>query len=146
MAHALHIEKLLRVFCKKLSKFRLFPSSSVGAIGENHARKYLQKKGFRFIANNWRCPFGELDLIMSDGNSLVIIEVKTRLDSKNARRNLFENITLKKQQQLRLLTKVFVQENLLRDKKIAIRIDAIGVVLSRNKNKILHLRHIKGAV
>jgi len=50
----------------------------LGATGELLARRHLEKKGYRFVAANWRRPYGELDLIMRDGDVLVFVEVKTR--------------------------------------------------------------------
>lgn len=38
----------------------------------------LEAAGYRFIAANWQCPVGELDLVMEDGRELVFVEVKTR--------------------------------------------------------------------
>ena len=49
-----------------------------GSSGEAHARRYLEARGYVFIAQNWHCPIGELDIVMSDGNELVFVEVKTR--------------------------------------------------------------------
>ena len=50
----------------------------LGAAGEQFARRHLEQRGYRFVAANWRRPYGELDLIMRDGNVLVFVEVKTR--------------------------------------------------------------------
>ena len=50
----------------------------LGAGGERLARRHLEQKGYRFVAANWRRPYGELDLIMRDGDVLVFVEVKTR--------------------------------------------------------------------
>jgi putative endonuclease len=50
----------------------------LGAAGERHARRHLERCGYQFVAANWRCRAGELDLIMRDGDVLVFVEVKTR--------------------------------------------------------------------
>lgn len=50
----------------------------LGTAGEGHARRYLEAKGYVFVASGWRTPTGELDLVMWDGSELVFIEVKTR--------------------------------------------------------------------
>jgi putative endonuclease len=42
---------------------------------------YLRGLGYRIIERNWRSPFGELDIIARDGDSLVIVEVKARTGS-----------------------------------------------------------------
>lgn len=52
-----------------------------GAWGERQAEAFLKKRGFRILARNWRNPRDlrdELDLVCSDGDVLVFVEVKTR--------------------------------------------------------------------
>lgn len=52
----------------------------LGSLGEEDAGKYLQKnKGFRLIGRNFRTKWGELDLIMEEGKTLVFVEVKARV-------------------------------------------------------------------
>ena len=50
----------------------------LGAAGELLARRHLERRGYRFVGANWRRPYGELDLIMRDGDVVVFVEVKTR--------------------------------------------------------------------
>jgi putative endonuclease len=50
----------------------------LGAAGEAAARRHLERLGYTFVTANWRCPSGELDLVMWDGETLVFVEVKTR--------------------------------------------------------------------
>jgi putative endonuclease len=50
----------------------------LGAAGEAAARRHLERLGYTFVTANWRCPSGELDLVMRDGQFLVFVEVKTR--------------------------------------------------------------------
>jgi len=53
-----------------------------GRYGEHLARKFLEKKGFKFIEKNFKTPrWGEVDLIMKDGDTIVFVEVKTRSES-----------------------------------------------------------------
>ena len=54
------------------------PRRRLGDQGEGHARRYLEARGYAFVTANWRCPAGELDLVMRDGDELVFVEVKTR--------------------------------------------------------------------
>ena len=49
-----------------------------GRWGEEQASEYLRQKGFRLVAANWQCRFGEIDLIAEDGNFLCFVEVKLR--------------------------------------------------------------------
>ncbi len=49
-----------------------------GRFGERAARKFLQSKNYRILAQNWRTRVGELDLVSLDGECVVFVEVKTR--------------------------------------------------------------------
>ena len=51
---------------------------SIGRRGEEFAAMFLQEKGFRLIDQNWRCLFGEIDLIVQRGEEVRFIEVKSR--------------------------------------------------------------------
>ena len=53
-----------------------------GENAEEQAHNYLLKKGLKAVCRNYRCKQGELDLIMIDHRSLVIIEVKFRKNDK----------------------------------------------------------------
>ena len=52
--------------------------SLLGQTAESHAERYLVSQGLKRIARNWRCRFGEIDLIMRDGDTLVFVEVRMR--------------------------------------------------------------------
>ena len=53
-------------------------SLSAGARGEQAALAYLLKRGLRLVERNYRCRFGEIDLILRDGETLVFVEVRMR--------------------------------------------------------------------
>ena len=52
--------------------------SKLGALGERHARHILESNGLRFLDANWRAASGEIDLVMRDGEFIVMVEVKVR--------------------------------------------------------------------
>ena len=49
-----------------------------GAYGESLAAQFLQRKGLRVIDRNFRTPYGEIDLITRNRDTLVFVEVKAR--------------------------------------------------------------------
>lgn len=49
-----------------------------GAQAEQQAARYLRQQGLKPVAQNYRGRFGEIDLIMQDGATLVFIEVRLR--------------------------------------------------------------------
>ena len=53
-------------------------STSIGRKGERLARAFLEKKGSVIIAHNFRCRFGEIDLILRKNKAFRFVEVKYR--------------------------------------------------------------------
>lgn len=51
-------------------------NKSAGVLGEEIARKFLVRKGYRIIENNFRKPWGEIDIIAEKGGTIHFIEVK----------------------------------------------------------------------
>lgn len=49
-----------------------------GRHAERDACDYLQTRGLRLVARNYRCRQGEIDLVMRDGEMLVFVEVRLR--------------------------------------------------------------------
>lgn len=58
---------------------------AIGIAGERHARMMLEAHGYQFLASNWHCSAGELDLVMLDCDLLVFVEVKTRQGERAGR-------------------------------------------------------------
>jgi len=54
----------------------------VGALGEVRAEQILAAQGYDVLARNYRCPGAEIDLIARDGETIVFVEVKTRVKSR----------------------------------------------------------------
>lgn len=53
----------------------------LGQRGERHAAKYLKQKGYKVVTANYRCKYGEIDIIAKDADILIFIEVKTRTNT-----------------------------------------------------------------
>lgn len=49
-----------------------------GNAAEQLAATYLQQHGLKLLESNYRCRFGEIDLIMRDGKEIVFVEVRLR--------------------------------------------------------------------
>lgn len=70
----------------------------LGPWGEALAEKYLKKKGYRTLCRNFRCKWGEIDLIVENRKFIVFVEVKLRksADFANAR----DFVDFRKQQRI----------------------------------------------
>lgn len=83
-------------------------SNLTGAWGEAIAAKYLQKKRYKILATNYRCRFGEIDLIAADRRNLVFVEVKLRKSDKFA--SAFEHVDFHKQNRIRTTAELYLSE------------------------------------
>ena len=59
-------------------------TSEKGLAGERQALAYLRQHGMRPVCQRYRCPYGEIDLVMLDGECLVFVEVKLRKSARFA--------------------------------------------------------------
>lgn len=57
------------------------PRQHQGREAEARAQRFLEARGLRLVAANYRCRYGEIDLIMRHGEVLVFIEVRERRHS-----------------------------------------------------------------
>lgn len=80
----------------------------VGAWGEAKAADYLRKKRYKLVATNYRCRFGEIDLIVADRRYLVFVEVKLRKSSAFAKAS--EHVDFHKQNRLRTTAEMYLSE------------------------------------
>lgn len=58
--------------------------NALGKAGEKAAAAYLEKLGYRICHKNWRKGRLELDIVATDGEEVIIVEVKTRTDTRYA--------------------------------------------------------------
>lgn len=80
----------------------------VGAWGEVRAAEYLRAKRYKVIATNYRCRYGEIDLIVADRRYLVFVEVKLRKSSAFAKAS--EHVDFYKQNRLRTTAEMYLSE------------------------------------
>jgi putative endonuclease len=77
-----------------------------GEKSEQLAYDYLLKQGLLLINKNFRCKYGELDLIMKDAETLVIVEVRHRKSNKYG--GALESISQKKQSRIIATTQYYL--------------------------------------
>ena len=108
----------------------------LGKSGEEIVATYLKRNGYKILEKNFRCKFGEIDLIAKKKGLLSFIEVKTRasgaygLPSEAVNKRKIANITKG--------IKKYIYINKLENKFI--RIDLIELFY---KNKKFYINHIK---
>lgn len=77
-----------------------------GAATEDRALQFLRGRGLQLIARNWRCKAGELDLVMRDGDTVVVTEVRGR--SRPEFGSAAETVNGRKQQRILRATRLLL--------------------------------------
>jgi putative endonuclease len=118
-----------------------FTRAEIGALGEDLAAEHLRAMGLAVLARNWRCRWGELDLVVADmaARTVVFVEVKTRTSDQFG--GVAQAVTADKVRRLRRLAGLWLAGQ---DRSwAAVRIDVIGVRIGRRRTpEITHLRGV----
>ena len=125
---------------------RIWQQQELGHFGERVAERYLRREGMRCVERNWSCRVGEIDLIMMDVDSLVFVEVKTRILSATTKNYLFASIDRRKRTKLRNLANIYMLRYQRLDPRINYRIDLLGVVLKPQDLVVSEIRHLVAAL
>jgi len=103
----------------------------LGAVGEEAAAERYRARGFDVLACNWRCPAGEIDVIATRRDLLVICEVKTRREAgSGAFGGGYEAVTARKQRKLRQLAELYLRATDADAHGRAVRFDVASVTVS----------------
>ena len=108
----------------------------VGAWGESLAADFLKKKKFKICAMNYKCRFGELDIIAQDKTHLVFVEVKLRKSDKFAAAAEFVDVY--KQERLRKTASMYLADNRT---KLQPRFDVIEIYAPHGVDTIEPIIH-----
>lgn len=111
----------------------------LGALGEQVATDHLSGLGLTILSRNWRCRYGELDVVAVEPNTntVVFVEVKTRTGDGFG--GLAQAVTGQKVRRLRRLAALWLAAQ--NRSWSAVRIDVIGVRLGRRRTpEIVHLQ------
>ena len=113
----------------------------LGNRGEELARRILLNKGYTVLECNYRCRWGEVDIVAQDGAQLVFVEVRARTGS--AFGSPEESVTPAKAQRLTATAQTYLQE---RDCEAASwRIDLVAVRMQPN-GQVRSIAHLENAV
>lgn len=81
----------------------------LGRWGEDRVADWLRERGWLVIGSNWRCRFGEIDLIAINDKYIIFTEVKLRKDAGFAPARAF--VDGKKQKRLRISAQLYLLEH-----------------------------------
>lgn len=123
-----------------MTTLKTLTRAQLGALGEQLAVDHLTGLGLRILNRNWRCRYGELDVIACDAatRTVVFVEVKTRTGDGYG--GLAHAVTEWKVRRLRRLAGLWLAAQ--DERWAAVRIDVIGVRIGRRRTP--ELTHLKG--
>jgi len=107
-------------------------NKTLGKIGEDIAVKFLKRKGYRILHRNWRCVFGEIDIVAEEKKFLVFAEIKTRSSLDFGPGYLAVNSS--KQTKLIKLAYAFLKRYAITDRPC--RIDIVSIDMDKKSNKV----------
>jgi putative endonuclease len=115
-----------------------------GTRSEAAAAVYLKSHGYRIVARNYTCPFGELDLIAVDHDCIVFVEVRStgRDDSDRAA----ASVDSRKQKQLTRLAVHYLQSRKLLNQAARFDVLAVSWPTGKGEPSIVHLQNAFEAV
>lgn len=112
--------------------------AEIGALGEQLAVDHLRGLGLQIVERNWRCRYGELDVVAADGRTLVFVEVKTRTGDQFG--GAVAAVTPAKVRRLRRLAGLWLAEH--RDAWAAVRLDVVAITIGRRRTP--EITHVQG--
>jgi len=115
--------------------------AEIGALGEQLAVEHLESLGLRVLTRNWRCRYGELDVIAADdaARTVVFVEVKTRTSDQFG--GVDQAVTPQKVRRLRRLAGLWLAAQT--GSWAGVRIDVVGVRIGRRRTpEITHLQGV----
>lgn len=108
-----------------------------GIHAEEAALHLLQKKGFTLIAQRYKTPYGEIDLLMRDSDTLVAVEVKYRKYKMDA----YECLSEKQQQRIQNALLHYLSEHNINESGANSSLLRFDVVLISGNIKITHIEN-----
>jgi putative endonuclease len=117
-----------------------YNKKELGRWGEEQARNYLLENNYYLIEENYSNRWGEIDLVVSKGDFIVFVEVKTRRSNKFGPPEA--SVNYKKQSKIRKMATFFTLRS--NYSKLQVRFDVITVFVNQAKESI-DLNHIKNA-
>ncbi len=112
-----------------------------GRRGEELAADHFTRLGYEVLARNHRTRFGELDLVLFDGDTIVFCEVKTRRAGSG---DPWETLHQAKREQVRRMGAAWLVEVKDRPFGAEVRFDAVGVLVDE-QGTLVCLDHLEGA-
>lgn len=99
-----------------------------GDRAERYAWKWARRKGWHIVARNASCPIGEIDLVVLDGRTLVVVEVRSRQTGHPE--DAARSVDTEKQRRVSRMALWFRKKHRLQ--ALALRFDVLAIIWPQN--------------
>ena len=113
----------------------MFWKKFLGAFGEDTAVKFLIKQGYMILERNYKCRFGEIDIIAMDKSILVFVEVKTIATDKTETPG--DTVNARKQNHIRNAAEFYLSSG--KQKDFNCRFDVVAIKYIEGANPKVEL-------
>ena len=103
-----------------------------GKKGEELAVVHLQQLGYRILERNYRCPFGEIDIVARDKDTIVFVEVKSRKTEEYGDPELAVGRT-KQRKMIQVALCYLARE---KDSPVKARFDVVAIKMLRDRTEV----------
>jgi putative endonuclease len=114
--------------------------TEIGALGEQLAVEHLQATGLRILTRNWRCRYGELDVIAADDAARVVVFVEVKTRTTDLFGGVAQAVTPDKVRRIRRLAGLWLAGQ--SGSWSQVRIDVVGIRIGRRQ--VPELTHLQG--
>ena len=121
-------------------------TTEIGRIGEKLAVKFLKKSRYKILETNNRQSHNEIDIIATNRDFLVFVEVKTRsvdeADMYSPYGTPADAVTISKQRRIVSAAQSYIRNSTGRHAKKQPRMDVVEIYLSKETHKMIKINHI----
>ena len=96
----------------RIFKWLRRPAVSLGERGERAAARFLRRAGYTILARRYRLRTGEIDLVATEGRSVIFVEVKTRRSANYD--HPAEAVDLQKQRRVTRTAQAFMKSKIMK--------------------------------
>lgn len=115
----------------------------IGRIGEQLVADWLKTKGYIIVKQNFRCDFGEIDIVAENPKTVVFVEVKTR--KENSLTAPKYAVDFNKQRKIAATAKIFLKQAFLSDMNYRFDVAEVTYRTAEDKNLKYGLNYIRNA-
>lgn len=117
------------------------PTLTTGQRGEALALAHLTARGYTLVTTNWRCMYGEIDIVAQRAERLTFVEVRTRRSALGIE-DALASVTPRKRARMIRAAYTYIAEHNIGD--TAWQIDVIAVALPYRGQPVL--THVENAL